>query len=109
MESLINLGIILAYLMVGIGAITAIGFGIKKMMENLENAKKTIYTLSGLIVVFVISYLLASDEVINSYEKYKITSSSSKQVGMGLITFYFLIFGAIMAILYTELSKMFSK
>ena len=109
MENLINLGIILAYLMVGIGAITAIGFGIKKMMENLENAKKTIYTLSGLIVVFVISYLLASDEVINSYEKYKITSSSSKQVGMGLITFYFLIFGAIMAILYTELSKMFSK
>ena len=45
MESLINIGIILTYLMIGSAALTAIGFGIKKMMANTENAKKTLYTI----------------------------------------------------------------
>jgi NADH:ubiquinone oxidoreductase subunit 6 (subunit J) len=109
MESLINIGIILTYVMVGFAALAAIGFGIKQMMQKTDNAKKTMYTVGGLVVAFIIAYLLASDEVLNSYEKYKITASSSKQVGMGLITFYFLMFGAIAAILYAELSKVFSK
>ena len=61
------------------------------------------------VIAFIIAYVLASDEVLNSYDKYEITASSSKQVGMGLITFYFLLFGAIAAILYAELSKVFSK
>ena len=109
MESLINIGIILTYVMVAFAALTAIGFGVKKMIQNTNNAKKTLYTVGGLVVAFIIAYVLASDEVLNSYDKYEITASSSKQVGMGLITFYFLLFGAIAAILYTELSKVFSK
>ena len=109
MESLINIGIILTYLMVGFAALTAIGFGIKKMIANTENTKKAFYTIGGLIIVLLFSYLIASDEVLKSYEKYEITSSSSKQVGMGLIMFYLLIFGAIAAVLYAELSKVISK
>jgi len=109
MESLVNIGIILSYVMVAFAALTAIGFGVKKMMQNTNNAKKTLYTAGGLVVAFIIAYLLASDEVLNSYEKYNTTASSSKQVGMGLITFYFLLFGAIGAVLYAELSKAFSK
>ena len=109
MESLINIGIILTYVMVAFAALAAIGFGIMKMMQNTNNAKKTLYTVGGLVIAFIIAYVLASDEVLNSYEKYKITASSSKQVGMGLITFYCLLFGAIAAILYAELSKVFSK
>jgi NADH:ubiquinone oxidoreductase subunit 6 (subunit J) len=109
MESLVNIGIILSYVMVAFAALTAISFGVKKMMQNTNNAKKTLYTAGGLVVAFIIAYLLSSDEVLNSYEKYNTTASSSKQVGMGLITFYLLLFGAIVAILYAELSKVFSK
>ena len=109
MESLINLGIILTYLMIGFAALTAIGFGVKKMIANTENAKKTLYTIGGLVAVLLFSYLIASDEVLRSFEKYEITSSNSKQVGMGLIAFYLLMFGAIAAVLYAELSKRFSK
>ena len=105
MESLINIGIIFTYLMVGFAALAAIGFGIKKMMQKTNNAKKTLYTIGGLVVVLIFSYLIASDEVLNSYEKYETTASSSKKVGMGLITFYFLLFGAIGAVLYAELGK----
>ena len=107
MENLINIGIILSYLMVGFAALTVISFGVKKMITNTENAKKTLYTIVGLIVVIVFSYLIASNEVLGSFEKYEITESTSKQVGMGLITFYILMFVAIGAVLYAELSKLF--
>ena len=109
MESLINIGIILTYLMVGFGALTAIGFGIKKMIANTENTKKTLYTIVGLIIVVIFSYLIASNEVLGSFEKYEITASTSKQVGMGLIAFYILMLAAIGAVLYAEFSKVFSK
>ena len=39
MESLINIGIIITYLMIAFAAFTAIGFGIKQMMLNTNNAK----------------------------------------------------------------------
>ena len=109
MESLINIGIILSYLMVGFAALAAIGFGIKKMMQKTNNAKKTLYTIVGLVAVLIFSYLIASDEVLVTYEKYEITASTAKKVGMGLITFYVLAVGAIGAVLYSELSKAFSK
>tara|TARA_B100000131_G_C17986709_1_gene560835 strand:+ start:402 stop:731 length:330 start_codon:yes stop_codon:yes gene_type:complete len=109
MENLINIGIILTYLMVGLAALTAIGFGIKNMIQKTGSAKKTLFTIGGLIAIIIIAYITASDEVLNEYKKYNITTSASKQVGMGLITFYILIFGAIAAVLYSELSKMFSK
>ena len=109
MEILINIGIILTYLMVACAAIIAIGFGIKKMIANTENAKKTLYTIAGLVAVLLFSYLFASDEVLRSYERYEITTSTAKNVGMGLITFYILAIGAIGAVLYAELSNIFSK
>jgi hypothetical protein len=60
-------------------------------------------------VILIFSYLIASDEVLGSYEKYEITASTAKKVGMGLTTFYVLAIGAIGAVLYAELSKVFSK
>ena len=109
MESLINIGIILTYLMIGSAALTTVGFGIKKMLEKPENATKTLYTIGGLIIVLIFSYFIASDEILGSYEKYEITASTAKKVGMGLTTFYVLAIGAIGAVLYAELSKVFSK
>ncbi len=109
MQSLINIGLILTYLMVGFAALAAIGFGVKKMLTNTDNAKKTLYTIAGLATVLLLSYLIASNEVLHAFEKYEITQSTSKQVGMGLITFYVLVFGAIGAVIYAELSKIFSK
>ena len=109
MESLINIGIIITYIMIGFAALTAILFGVKKMFSNTKNAKKTLYTIIGLVLVCLVSYLIASDEVLQSYEKYKISTSQSKNVGMGLLMFYILGSLAIASILYAELSKVFSK
>jgi NADH:ubiquinone oxidoreductase subunit 6 (subunit J) len=109
MDSLINIGIILTYLMVAFAALTAIGFGVKKMMQQANNAKKTLTAVGGLLLIILIAYLMSSDEVLGSYEKYEITASTAKKVGMGLTTFYILAIGAIGAVLYAELSKVFAK
>jgi hypothetical protein len=109
MESLVNIGIILSYVMVAFASLTAVGFGVKKMMQNYNNAKKTMYTVGGLVAVLIFSYLIAPDEVLVAYKKYEVTASTVKKVGMGLNTFYLLAAGAIGAVLYAELSKVFSK
>ena len=77
------------------------------MIANTENAKKTLYTIGGLVIVLLISYIVSSDEILGSYEKYNITASTAKNVGMGLTTFYILAIGAIGSVLYAELSKFF--
>jgi hypothetical protein len=79
------------------------------MLSNTKNAKKTLYTIGGLILVCIISYILASGDVLSSYEKYDISSSQSKNVGMGLVMFYILAAGAITSVLFAELSKVFKK
>ena len=109
MDSLINIGIILTYVMVILGAAVALYFGIMKLIQNGENAKKTIYTILCLLAICIISYFIASDEVLSSFEKYDITSGASKQVGMGLYIFYLLAFGGIASILFAEFSKAFKK
>lgn len=109
MNSLINIGIILTYVMVALGSVIALYFGIMKLIKNGENAKKTIYAILGLLVICIASYSIASDEVLSSFEKYNITSGTSKQVGMGLYIFYLLAFGGLASIIFAEFSKVFKK
>jgi NADH:ubiquinone oxidoreductase subunit 6 (subunit J) len=104
-----ELCIIISYIMAAFAALVAIGFAIKKMMQKTNNAKKTLYSIGGLLIIILISYLMSSDEVLGSYEKYEITARTVKRVGMGLTTFYLLAIGAIGAVLYAELSKVFAK
>ena len=73
MEGLINIGIIITYIMIGFAALTAISFGVKKILSNTKNAKKTLFTILCLVIVCIASYVFASDEVLQSYEKYKIS------------------------------------
>ena len=107
--SLINIGIIITYIMVLGAALAVLGFSIIQMIKNPKNAKKTLYTISGLVIVLIISYLIASSEVLPSYEKYQIDSGTAKRVGMGIFTFYFLAIGAILTVFYTEFGKAFKK
>ena len=106
---LINIGIIITYNMILGGALAVLGFSVMQMIKTPDNAKKTLYTIGGLVVVLIISYLIASSEVLPSYEKYKITSGAAKRVGMGLNAFYFLAIGAVLTVLYTEFGKALKK
>ena len=107
--NLITIGIIITYIMIFGAALAVVGFSIRQMIKSPNNAKKTLYTIGGLVLILVISYLIASSEVLPSYEKYHINAGAAKRVGMGLNAFYFLAIGAVVAVLYTEFGKAFKK
>ena len=62
--------------------------------------------LGGLLVIYIIATLLASDEVTEHYAEFGVTQTISKQVGTGLFLFYILGAGAILSVIYSEVSKM---
>jgi len=90
------------------------------IMALMDKNKRisALYKFGGSLAIFAIAYLMASDEVlgfitVDEYSvpevKNEITASTAKEVGMGLNTFYILAIGAVGAVLYAELSKVFSK
>ena len=94
----------LSYLLLGI-AILAVLAG--TVMTTISNPKKLIGSAIGIgamIMIFVISYVLASDEVLRTYGD--ITASTSKMVGAGLFTFYILLVLAVLSIIYAGISRL---
>lgn len=95
------------YVLFGIGAVTAIIFPIITMAKNPKGAKSALIGIGALLLVFVISYLLAGDEMTPKYAKFIAGPEASKRVSMGLIAFYILAVGAIIATISSGLSKLF--
>ena len=104
-----NYGIILTYILLASAAIAAIAFPIMHLVANPKKAKQVGTAIGALLVVYILAYILASDEVTEHYAKFDVTDTQSKQVGTGLIVFYILAFGAVFSALYTELGKMINK
>jgi hypothetical protein len=108
---LINAGLILTYIMIGVAALAAILYPLMFLVKNPSKGKTALMGVGGLLLICLISYLLASGEIMTfpGSEKFGMTEASTKRVGMGLITFYILSIGAIVAVMYAELGKLFKK
>ena len=81
MVSIVNIGILLTYALIAIGALIAISFGVLKLFSRSGNSKKTLIGISAFIAVVILSFVLASDSVLPSYEKYEIRIVNKKIIG----------------------------
>ena len=79
------------YVLLGLAAIAALVFPIIILAQDPKKAKGALFSILGLIVVFGLSYVLASDAVLVSYEAYGVDAGTSQSVGMGLIGTYILL------------------
>jgi hypothetical protein len=95
------------YILFGISAVAAIVFPIITMAKNPAGAKSALLGVVALIIVFVIAYALAGDEMLPKYKGFIEGPEASKRVGAGLIAFYILAVGAIVATVYSGVSKLF--
>ncbi len=95
------------YTLFFIGALAAIVFPIIQMAKNPIAAKSALIGVGALVVVFGISYVLAGDEMLDKYAGFISGPEASKRVSAGLISFYILALGAIVATLYSGVTKMF--
>jgi len=93
-----------------LAAVIGIGFGIYHFFTNIKQAKGTLIGLVVFVAVLILSYLLASDEVLRAYSMGDGTSPSTdivKMTGAGIIAFYALAILAIVAAIFAEISRLF--
>ena len=100
----------LTIVMLSIAAIVIIVFSVIQMVNNKKAATKTLLTVGGLLLVLGLSYyVLSSDEILSSYQKYGIDNITSKIVGMGIWSFYILSSISVGSIIISEISNKFSR
>lgn len=91
-----------SYILLGLTVLAAIaGAGISAVV-NPKGIKGSLIGMGGMLVILVLSYVLASDEVM---EGWTVTSTASKWSGVGLWMFYILFVLAILSIVYSAISR----
>lgn len=81
---------------------------ISNILLKPKGSLKVLIILAIMVVVAIISYALSGNEFTSAQlEKMQITASTSKMVGAGLFFTYFLAAVALIAIIYSAVSRMF--
>lgn len=111
----INIMFLLTWLLLIVATLTALFFGLKKMMTTPGGLKKTLFALGGLAVLFIIGYALSSgeeaDAVVNVFEGKDIqpTAGTVKTIGMLLNVFFGMTVVAILLMVLPGLKRLFVK
>jgi len=99
----INYGVVIAC------AAGAILFGLGLFVLNLRQRVATVVGLAAFVVITLVSYSLATDEVLKAYEAsgLVVTAAESKFSDAGLIMSYILGAASVVAIVAAELTRAF--
>ena len=112
-DNLINVGLYLSYAMIAIAALAAFIFPIIYMVKHFSEAKTTIMGVVGIIALFFIGWLIATDVIPPNLEKactdFEVDAAKFKMVGAGLNTFFILGTIATLSLIGGELKSMFDK
>lgn len=111
MDTLINIGMFVVYALLILGILAAVGFSIYQFAGNFKQSRTSLYGIIGLIVIFVISYLISSGTDISPavFEKVGGNYDSSKLIGAGMYMFYILFGITLITLIVTEIARPFKK
>ncbi|MFY0606130.1 MAG: hypothetical protein JXR10_05410 [Cyclobacteriaceae bacterium] len=96
---IIDVGLYVSYLLIVLCALAAVIIPLAQSLGDPQSLVKSGIGLGALVVIFFISYAVASGESDAT------TESTAKLVGGGIISMYVLFAIAILGIVYTEISK----
>lgn len=103
----IDIMFIITYVLLGVSVLGAIVFPIVNMVGDFKKAKGSLIGIAIVGVLFIISYALSGNEVLESYEKFGVTATSSRIIGASLIMMYIMSIGAIVMAVLGEVYKAF--
>ena len=103
----VDIMLYIGYFLVAVAAIAAIVLPLIKSVNDPRSLLAMGAGLVGLIVIFLIGYALADNEVLPSFARQGIDGTWSQVIGGTLITMYLLIGLALLSIIVTEVSKIF--
>jgi len=104
-ETGLDFALILTYFAIGLCAVAWALFGLGDLILNFKDRKKVFIGFIVFIVLLLIGYLLSGDHVFHSWAEKGVTQGTSKWVGAGLMSFYVMLAGAILAIIWSEVSR----
>jgi hypothetical protein len=104
---LVDIGLYLVYLLIAVAALSAIIFPLIYVIQHPKEAKDILIGFSAILVIFLVSYLIASDNVLPRWSNYGVGPTEAKFISAGLISFYILVAIAIVTAIYAEISKFF--
>ncbi len=106
-EIIANYGLYAAYIL---GALAVILVIVLPLVNAISNPKSLLGSAIGFVIIavlFFIGWSISGNEVIPAYAESNITPASSKLIGGALITMYILGGLAIIAIVFSEVNKIF--
>ncbi len=97
-----------AYALLGLALVGGVLGSVMNIITKPESLKKTGISVGFMLVVLLVSYSLASDEVLESYPD-NITATQSLWSGVGLMALYIMFFGACAAIIFSGVYRIIKK
>ncbi|MDR4987826.1 MAG: hypothetical protein RG741_03175 [Bacteroidales bacterium] len=101
-ESVINIGMYVTYILLGIAALTAIIFPIIQMFWNFRKSFPALIGIAILVIIVLISYAFSTSEV---YEN--AGPAVSQWVSAGITTTMILVGLGVISAIFTEVYKLF--
>lgn len=106
---MIDVGLWISYILF-IGALAGMAvYSLINMLRDTKNAKGTLIGVGVLVGLFLITFLLSSNELLPKYVDLGISPTQSKMIGAGLLLAYIIGFGTVAIAVYSEVRKIFMK
>jgi hypothetical protein len=102
---MLDFGLYLFYALLFIAVAAAIVFPLLYAIKQPAALGKSAIGVGVLVVLFVIAYAMSGSEVNIKAAAAGISESVSKLIGAGLIMFYITLALAVLALIYSEISK----
>ncbi len=100
-----DIGLYVGYTLFIVALLAAVILPLINALKSPKDMAKSGMGLGALVIVFLISFGIAGSEVTAKYTAQGIGESSSKLIGAGLTMFYIVFIGALIGIVYSEISK----
>lgn len=101
-DTLINIGIFVTYALIVVALLSTVFFAVFHMVRNFRKAKGALVGILILVAIILFSYAISTNEVYPTAGPVV-----SKWVGGGITATFILAGLAILAAVYTEVSKLF--
>jgi hypothetical protein len=106
MES-IDIGLYFLYFLLVVTIIAATILPIVNLFSNPKSLLRIVGGAVALILAFVLAYSVSDGTLIPKWIAQQQTEFSVKMIGAGLIMLYIFLFGSILAMIFSEVNKLF--
>lgn len=103
--SMISGGLYFSYVLFFVAVAALIILPTMNVLKAPKELVKSGLALGGLVILFIISYVLSGDELTLKTQALGHTHESSKMIGAGLIMLYFIFFVAVGGLIYSFINK----